>query len=287
MTTQTTQQIVHKGATSTPAARTATTAPLTIAQRLQANQQLVATLAPEIQTYHLEIIQGKPYMKVAGGIAIAQALGFAISVGPVEMGKDADGEWYAAVATLTDIVSGMKVAEATGYLGKGEGDWSSKPIAAQRSMCQTRAEAKLCRANFGSIYTLLGADSDTPAEEMQTVAQPAKQVTNTAAPTSTTGSSNGALGQGTYTGTIEEVRTLKEGESAKGTPWSLFKVMLAGLGGAVTFDREIAALASSAQRDGSTVTITVTEDSVGPKVTELTIERGEGVTVEVPDEVPF
>ena len=151
--------------------------------RIKANAELVTALAPEIQREHLSRIEGKDYMCVGGGIAIANAQGFVISVSEVTFNK-AMGV-YSAIATMTD---GVVTAHAIGYLGDDEARWMRGPKYAMLSMTQTRAMAKLCRSNFGHLYTLLGAASATPAEEMsgiqhvQHTPAPAPMPTRTAAP---------------------------------------------------------------------------------------------------------
>lgn len=145
-----------------------TTEPRTLQQTIKNNEQLVRSLAPQIQKQHLMSVQGNAYMKVAGGIAIAQTLGFTITVGDVQLIKgDEEHDYYQCTAEL--LKEGVVVAKAVGYLGMDERTWSGRPTYARRSMCQTRAQAKLCRANFGALYTLMGATHDTPAEEMDGV----------------------------------------------------------------------------------------------------------------------
>jgi len=150
--------------TTTPAT------PLSVEGRIEANKRVIGLLAPELQKHHLLELNGQRYMRVAGGIALAQALGFTISVGDVVRSEDADGAWLACKAELKDVSSGLVVAEATGYVGFDEQQWATATRAARMSMTQTRAIAKLCRSNFGAMYTLLGATKDTPAEEMTAVA---------------------------------------------------------------------------------------------------------------------
>ena len=134
--------------------------------RLLDNKDLIKAMAPQIKKHHLTGVGGKSYMNVGGGIAVAQALGYTISCGPVERvtGEDECG-FYRSTASLIDH-NGVVVATAEGYLGDDETMWARRPLYARRSMCQTRATAKICRANFGALYIMLGADSDTPAEEM-------------------------------------------------------------------------------------------------------------------------
>lgn len=137
---------------------------LTPQDRIKQNEELVRILAPEVQREHLMRVQGKDYMCVGGGIAIANGMGFSISCSEVTFNKDLGV--YSAIATMTD---GVITAEAIGYVGDDERKWTGGPKHALMSMTQTRAIAKLCRANFGHLYTLLGAASATPAEEMSAV----------------------------------------------------------------------------------------------------------------------
>ena len=82
---------------------------------------------------------------------------------------------------MTNGLTDQVVATAVGYVGDDEDRWVQGPKFALLSMTQTRAEAKLCRINFGHLYTLLGASTATPAEEMMGVefhdspARPARQ----------------------------------------------------------------------------------------------------------------
>jgi len=136
-------------------------------QMIQQNGDLVRMLAPEIQSHHLANIQGKSYMCVGGGIAIANSQGYTISVGDVIEDTSA-GRWKAR-ASLHNNMTGAEVAFAWGYVYDDEQRWMGGPKAARDSMTQTRAQAKMCRANFGHLYVLMGAATATPAEEMQMV----------------------------------------------------------------------------------------------------------------------
>lgn len=162
-------------------------AAMTPQERITENAELVAALAPEIQREHLANIQGKDYMCVGGGIAIANALGFTISVSGIT--RDQDLGVFEATAEMRNGLTNEVVATAVGYVGDDESRWVNGPKFALLSMTQTRAEAKLCRANFGHLYTIFGAASATPAEEMGGIRdngpqspapRPRKQVASTA-----------------------------------------------------------------------------------------------------------
>ena len=107
-------------------------------------------------------------MCVAGGIAIANALGFTIATDEVVAHNDDDGKYYSAVASLIDSTTGLTIGRATGYVGMDESRWSDAPLYARRSMTSTRAVARLLRQNFGHFYVALG-HSDTPVEELPDV----------------------------------------------------------------------------------------------------------------------
>ena len=194
---------------------------LTPQDRIKQNEELVRVLAPEVQREHLQNVQGKEYMCVGGGIAIANGMGFTISVSEVTFDKDLGV--YSAVARMTD---GVVESSAIGYVGDDEARWVRGPKFALMSMTQTRAIAKLCRANFGHLYTLLGAASATPAEEMSAV------------PTSTESSlppreeraappSPPSGGGDRLNGNVEKIPVacvvVREGESARG-PWKIYGI---------------------------------------------------------------
>ena len=195
---------------------------LTPQERIKQNEDLVKVLAPEVQREHLQNVQGKEYMCVGGGIAIANGMGFTISVSEVTFDKDLGV--YSAVARMTD---GVVESSAIGYVGDDEARWVRGPKFALMSMTQTRAIAKLCRANFGHLYTLLGAASATPAEEMSAV------------PTSTESSlppreeraappSPPSGGDDRLNGNVEKIPVacvvLREGVGKNGRPWTLYGI---------------------------------------------------------------
>jgi hypothetical protein len=223
--------------------------------RIEQNKDLIKALAPQVQKYHLSNIGGKAYMNVGGGIAVANAMGYSISVGDVI--EDKAKECFKAVATLHCSVTGAKIAEAVGYVGFDEDRWMKAPTYARLSMTQTRAEAKLCAANFRSVYTMLGAASDTPAEEMAGVihgvqdhatptppkAGKKQGVKQQASPPSTVAAVPGA---GTYE--IANVREVASGTNANGL-WKLNVVTTVTGEEFKTFDKAVVKAADQAQAD--------------------------------------
>lgn len=139
------------------------TSALTPTERVALNEEMIKAIGPIITRNHVAKVDGKSYVTVAGGTAIANALGFTIStLSPVFVDNE-EGKYYEAIAQLLD--GGKVIAQAVGVLGMDESRWKNKPIYAKRSMAQTRASARLCRQNFGHFYVAIGA-SDTPYEEI-------------------------------------------------------------------------------------------------------------------------
>ena len=236
---------------------------LSVSERLKQNADMVKALAPQIKLHHLMNDQrtGNLYMKVAGGIAIAESLGYAISVSSVKFDQQSDlVPFYCATAKLIDRATGLEVASAEGYLGMDESRWAKADLYARRSMCQTRAVAKLNRVNFGAMYTLMGASSDTPAEEIPTdmpVAPSAPPVRRNdhgfALPA--------AVGGGEVM-TVVECQEDKRGKSAKGD-WVRYKATFAEGLVARTFSGSHAKVLSQALHDGLQVTVTWTPSQYG------------------------
>jgi hypothetical protein len=237
----------------------------TLTERLTENKALITALAPQVQAHHLMVVEGHSYVKVAGGIALAEALGYAISVGSVSLDKESDEfPIYISTATLTDRTTGTVIATAEGYLGLDERRWKSAALYARRSMCQTRAVAKLCRVNFGAMYVMLGATSDTPAEEIpeRNSEQPAysapRQALPAARPTppaprpTQQRNDNGFNPMDADSVTPTLVKVLKTGESDRGK-WILYGVDFREGFSATTFSQTIADKIATVARDGDRV----------------------------------
>jgi len=185
--------------------------PLTPSERILANNQMLEVIGPVIQRDHVIAHHGSTYVKVAGGIAIANALGFTISTTKPIYTEDVEGKYYESTAQLLD--NGRVIAEAVGYLGMDESRWATEPIYSKRSMAQTRAVARLCRQNFAHFYISIGA-SDTAWEEIPEQKASPKKV-------STPAKKNARLKEGQFKITSCILR--KEGESANGK-WYIHRV---------------------------------------------------------------
>tara|TARA_R110000824_G_scaffold114279_1_gene264685 strand:+ start:1188 stop:2027 length:840 start_codon:yes stop_codon:yes gene_type:complete len=141
---------------------------MTPTERIEQNSDLLKALAPVIKDKHLAHINGKNYMCVGGGTSIATALGYLISTtDPV---WDKEKKAWKSCSTLVDPNStNPNPPVAWGFVGDDEPRWMNGPKFALYSMVQTRSAARVCRQNFGHMYVGLGADSETPAEEMSGV----------------------------------------------------------------------------------------------------------------------
>lgn len=123
----------------------------------------VAKAAEKIVLACTQNIQGRRYVKVDGWQAVANTYGCVASAGHVEK---VDGGWVAH-ATVKHLGTGQVVAEGEGFVGEDEKMWMGRPLFARRSMAQTRAIGRACRAAFAFIIPMIDAGlSTTPAEEM-------------------------------------------------------------------------------------------------------------------------
>ena len=259
--------------------------------RLLDNKDLIKAMATQIKKHHLTSVGGKSYMNVGGGIAVAQALGYTISCGSVERvtGEDSCG-FYRSTASLIDH-NGIVVATAEGYLGDDEKMWASRPLYARRSMCQTRSEAKLCRANFGALYIMLGADSDTPAEEMSgtspvpVVSQQAPSHINTTAPRPATAT----VPSGENVFTIVDVEVFTGVSKKTGKEFTKYTVVSAEGEKFSTFREDAANAAREAMSRGLKAKIDYVAGQWGNDLKSLILVKSDEPEVEVLDgeEVPW
>jgi hypothetical protein len=263
------EPIVHKIVEAPPAEN------LTPMERIERNKELIGVLSPIIKDHHLANIQGKNYMCVGGGIAVANAMGYAVSVSEVTYDKAM--AVYQATAELRDSTTGVLVATAVGYVGDDEARWAKGPAYARLSMTQTRAEAKLLRANFGSVYVLLGASTDTPAEEMSGVVT--QGGTDKAPPSPPRKKGEPKFAQADII--VDRVET-KTGTSAAGNDWEIYLVFAVDGSSYSTFDSETRDKAMDAAISSESVTVNY-EITEGPKgqvrqrITSLETTSSQGI----------
>lgn len=257
-----------------------------IQERIVENRELIKALAPQIKKHHLlDSGKAEKYMKVGGGMAIAQTLGFTVSVDDTEYFPTGDEvPYYRAKAWL--LRDGQKVAWAMGYLGMDEPRWAASQLYAKKSMCQTRAVAKLCRINFGALYILLGATSDTPAEEMTFAEQgtPTSPARVQQAPKNKHVPVAGKDGVGTYTVTDVSDKMKRDGSPLVGKSGAPCVAISTGEGMKFdTFAPWLAEEAKKALKNGNSVEISFTTNDWGNNVQDLKVieEVAVGAVVDV------
>lgn len=142
------------------------------------------------------MLQGKRYVRVEGWQTLAAILGYL----PWEVSNELqpDGS-YIAVVALRRIVDGKELTRASAECGApdeldrhGHPTWSERPQYARRSMANTRATSKVCRAAFAYVMSLAGY-ATTPAEEMEHVIEHA--ATTKAPPERVSASTHQSAGQ--------------------------------------------------------------------------------------------
>jgi hypothetical protein len=256
---------------------------VSVADRIKSNAEVIKALAPEIRAHHILNDGDKQYMKVGGGIACAQALGYAITVSAVKFDRESDDvPFYTATASLIDTATGIMVATAEGYVGLDESRWTDAALYARRSMTQTRAVAKLCRINFGAMYVLLGASTDTPAEEIpdrNPIRRPAAATVQARPAAKALPSKTGGKGQ---TLTAVEVVEAKRGQGAKGE-WVMYKVTFAEGMSAKTFSGAHVKTINKAMADGVMVEAVLEEGKFGFDLKEVRLSN---VRIDDGDDVP-
>lgn len=113
-------------------------------------------------------IQGKRYIPVVCYQAIANAMGCVATAHDVK--REETG--FTAQGQVKRLADGAILSEGEGFVGDDEPKWAKGPEYARRSMAQTRAIGRACRAAFAFVVPMIDAGlSTTPYEEMDGVAQ--------------------------------------------------------------------------------------------------------------------
>lgn len=108
----------------------------------------------------------RSYVPVDAYQAIANAMGCVASARDV---KRVEGG-YTAIGEVKRLSDGAVLAEGEGFVGDDEPKWKNGPEYARRSMVQTRAIGRACRAAFAFVVPMIDLGlSSTPAEEMEGV----------------------------------------------------------------------------------------------------------------------
>jgi hypothetical protein len=109
----------------------------------------------------------RKYVPVDAYQAIANAMGCVASARDV---RRVEGG-YTAVGEVRRISDMAVLAEGEGFVGDDEPKWKNGPEYARRSMVQTRAIGRACRAAFAFVVPMIDLGlSSTPAEEMEGIA---------------------------------------------------------------------------------------------------------------------
>jgi hypothetical protein len=143
----------------------------------------VAGLVKAIVLGKAVTIGPRKYVPVDAYQAIANAMGCVASARDV---RRVEGG-YTAIGEVRRISDMQVLAEGEGFVGDDEPKWKNGPEYARRSMVQTRAIGRACRAAFAFVVPMIDLGlSSTPAEEMEgiataTVDPPAPVVRGTAA----------------------------------------------------------------------------------------------------------
>jgi hypothetical protein len=110
----------------------------------------------------------RKYVPVDAYQAIANAMGCTTSARDV---KRVEGG-YTAIGEVKRLSDGAVLAEGEGFVGDDEPKWAKGPEYARRSMVQTRAIGRACRAAFAFVVPMIDLGlSSTPAEEMEGINQ--------------------------------------------------------------------------------------------------------------------
>ena len=133
---------------------------LTPTQRATANFELVRVLGPVVKAKHVETIQGRAYLKVAGCQAIASGLGYTtgtLSVDFVEEAGSLPAHWKATVGVY-DAISGHMVAKGTSAVFLTEARWKKADHFACMGMAQTRATGRALKGVMGWAFSMLDVE---------------------------------------------------------------------------------------------------------------------------------
>lgn len=123
----------------------------------------VAGLVRAIVTGKSVQIGPRKYVPVDAYQAIANAMGCVATARDVKRVESG----YTAIGEVKRLSDGVVLAQGEGFVGDDEPKWKNGPEYARRSMVQTRAVGRACRAAFAFVVPMIDLNlSSTPAEEM-------------------------------------------------------------------------------------------------------------------------
>lgn len=232
--------------------------------RVKSTNALVRAVRDTVVNKHTIDLNGKRYVRVAGGTAIANAMGLSV--------REASCVWRAetsslpahweAVAEVVEI-DGTVVGRGSGRVFLDEPRWSRSPMFACAAMAGTRAAARALRYVLGHIYVALEI-SDTPAEEIEAVNDSAASLPPPAAsaPSASRTPTRTEVEPGSYEVTITSVDH-KDGVDRNGKPWRKYRVTAAEIGPCFTFNADHAEIARRALDSGTRATVEVVRGRYG------------------------
>lgn len=210
-------------------------------------RRFVEAMRDEIIRNHTIEMQGKRYVRVAGGTAIANALGLTVMEQESEFVPETPdlGAHWRATAEVVDA-AGIVRSRGCGRVFLSEDRWGTAPPHAAAAMAGTRAAARALRYVLGHYYIALGA-ADTPSEEMEVVMahgsspRPARPATRPATPATP---EQAFVKSHTTVTAVDEHRG-----NTNGRDWCKYKIHT-DRGVLTTFNSDFAAVASSAITGG-------------------------------------
>lgn len=272
------------------------TTEIVYAERVADTQALVRAVRDTVLTKHTARIGPKTYVCVAGGTAIANAMGLTVRESAcrfVDPTNHMPGHWEAEAEVVNS--DGVVVGRGTGRVFMDESRWANGPKFAAAAMAGTRAAARALRYVLGHIYVAMDV-ADTPYEEMSAVrgdvATPALPP-----PAPTASSARPARQQAPPQSgatlsadvTITAVEVGKTG-TRNGRDWRRYDVTTAELGVLRTFSDSIADEATAIAAAGGRATVTYEEGKFGldlKSLAPLATQVETQASVDDDDDVPF
>jgi hypothetical protein len=245
-------------------------------------RRFVEAMRDEILRNHTIEMDGKRYVKVAGGTAIANALGLTVMEQESDFiaeTPDLPAHWR-AIAIVVDA-AGVTRGRGCGRVFLTERRWGNAEPYAAAAMAGTRAAARALRYVLGHYYIALGA-ADTPSEEMEMViaerqsprpASPRPESPRPASPAATAAFRN----EECVVTAVDQHRG-----STNGRDWVKFKIHT-DRGTLTTFNGDIAKVAESALASGVAVIATAKAGRHGLDAVSMKLaEASEAVLEAVP-----
>lgn len=236
---------------------------LTIYQhRVKAIELLVSAVRRVVVERHVLRIGDRAYVRVAGGTAIANAMGLTVREASCEYVPEGTqpAHWH-AIAEVVDE-RGQIVGRGSGRVFSDEPRWQQAERFAAAAMAGTRAAARALRYVLGHVYVAMEL-ADTPAEEMEAIT-PRREVIDVPARVVPPPPPTNSLPTGPVTATVTAVES-RQG-TTNGRAWTKHKITLGDLGPTYTFDSKVASMAEEALAQALAVEVTLAPSKRGQSV---------------------